>query len=117
VVTSQIETSGAFSVPTASTAFGYALGGGIEVPVARHCASFGIGLPLLTLFLVTPGRWLRTRDDARDVRVLSIAAGGRFGRAPLFRFQPARSLLLLLFLLRALARALVLRGSRLLHGP
>jgi opacity protein-like surface antigen len=37
-VTNQIETSGAFTVPAATTAFMYALGGGIEVPVARHWA-------------------------------------------------------------------------------
>jgi opacity protein-like surface antigen len=37
-VTNQIETSGAFTVPAATTAFMYSLGGGIEVPVARHWA-------------------------------------------------------------------------------
>lgn len=37
-VTDQLETSGAFTAPAASTAFMYSLGGGIEVPVARHWA-------------------------------------------------------------------------------
>jgi hypothetical protein len=65
--------------------------------------------------VVTPGRWLRARHDPGDVGIVSAGAGGRFGSAPLFRFQPARGLLLLLFLFRALARSFVLRGSRLLH--
>jgi hypothetical protein len=58
---------------------------------------------------------LRTRHDPGDVGIISAGSGGRFGSAPLFRFQPARRLLLLLFLFRALARSFVLCGSRLLH--
>jgi opacity protein-like surface antigen len=37
-VTNQLETSGEFTTPAASTAFMYSLGGGVEVPVARHWA-------------------------------------------------------------------------------
>jgi opacity protein-like surface antigen len=37
-VTSQLETSGEFTAPAASTAFMYSVGGGVEVPVARHWA-------------------------------------------------------------------------------
>jgi hypothetical protein len=58
---------------------------------------------------------LRARHDPGNVWIVSAGAGGRFGSAPLFRFQPSRGLLLLLFLFRALARSFVLRGSRLLH--
>jgi opacity protein-like surface antigen len=37
-VTNQLETAGDFTTPVATTAFMYSLGGGIEVPVARHWA-------------------------------------------------------------------------------
>jgi len=37
-VTSQIETAGAFTVPTPTNAFMFTIGGGVEVPVARHWA-------------------------------------------------------------------------------
>jgi len=37
-VTSQLESSGAFTVPSAANAFMFMLGGGVEVPVARHWA-------------------------------------------------------------------------------
>ena len=37
-VTNQLETAGDFTTPVATTAFKYSLGGGIEVPVARHWA-------------------------------------------------------------------------------
>ena len=37
-VTDQLETAGDFATPVAQTAFMYSLGGGIEVPVARHWA-------------------------------------------------------------------------------
>jgi opacity protein-like surface antigen len=37
-VTNQLETAGEFSTPAATTAFMYSLGGGVEVPVARHWA-------------------------------------------------------------------------------
>ena len=37
-VTSQLVTAGYFTVPPATTAFMYSLGGGVEIPVARHWA-------------------------------------------------------------------------------
>src|SRR5262252_4636341 len=65
---------------------------------------------------VVPRRFLRTRHDAGNVGV--FAAGGlRRSRPPLLGFLPPRGFHLLLFLLRALARALVLGWSGLLHGP
>jgi opacity protein-like surface antigen len=139
-VTDQLETSGAFTAPAASTAFMYSLGGGIEVPVARHWAvdagyrysrinadtpanvqgrrsASGIGSSsgYRTLLLVAPGRRLRARDDPGDIGIDALRGGGRFGRAPLLGFQPARGFLLLLFLFRAFARSFVLCGSGLLH--
>lgn len=35
-VTSQIESTGVFSLPAASTAFMYTLGGGVDIPLARR---------------------------------------------------------------------------------
>ena len=37
-VTSHLESAGAFTVPTATNAFMFTIGGGVEVPVARHWA-------------------------------------------------------------------------------
>jgi len=37
-VTDQLETAGDFPTPVAQTAFMYSMGGGIEVPLARHWA-------------------------------------------------------------------------------
>jgi len=48
-VTNQLETSGEFTTPAASTAFMYSLGGGLEVPVARESGTgsrSGTGLRL-----------------------------------------------------------------------
>jgi opacity protein-like surface antigen len=37
-VTSQLETAGAFTAPNATNAFMFTLGGGVQIPVARHWA-------------------------------------------------------------------------------
>src|SRR5690348_2368523 len=71
------------------------------------------GLLLFFLF-VAPGRRPRTGDDAGDVGIFA-ARGRGLVHVALALFQPTRRLLLLFFLARAFACALVLGRSGLLH--
>ena len=43
-----------------------------------------------SLFVVSPGRGLRARDDPSDIGIDSVGCGPWIGGAPLFRFEPAR---------------------------
>jgi hypothetical protein len=64
--------------------------------------------------LIAPRRWLRSRHDACDVRILPAARCGFLGLSAFL--EATGRFLLLFFLTSALSCPLVLSGSRLLHG-